>query len=75
MQSFELTETYAHGISKDVVSEKEEIEYNNIIKQCKKWLTLIMLQKNPIKKHNPNWPQIPDLPHILVIIGGSGSEK
>ena len=54
MQSFELTETYAHGISKDVVSEKEEIEYNNIIKQCKKWLTLIMLQKNPIKKHNPN---------------------
>ena len=34
-------------MSKNVVSEKEEIEYNNIIKQCKKWLTLIMLQKTP----------------------------
>ena len=35
MQSFELTETYAHGMSKDVVREKEEIEYNNIIKNAK----------------------------------------
>ena len=34
-----------------------------------------MWQKNPVKKHNPNWPQIPNLPHIIVIIEGSGSEK
>ena len=40
-----------------------------------KWLTLIMLQKN-IKKHNQNWPQIPDHPYrIIIIIGGSGSGK
>ena len=49
------------GIIKDLVSEKEEIKYNNIIKQYKKCLTLIILQKN-MKKHNPNCPQIPDHP-------------
>ena len=26
-----------------------------------------------MKKHDPNWPQIPDHPHKLLIIGGSGS--
>ena len=25
--------------------------------------------------HNPNWPCIPDHPHTILIIGGSGSEK
>ena len=33
MQSINLIETYAYGTSKDLVSEKEEIKYNNIIKQ------------------------------------------
>ena len=28
-----------------------------------------------IKEHNPNWPQIPDHPHRILIVGGSGSEK
>ena len=32
MQSFDLIETYAYGTSKDLVSEKEDIECNNIIK-------------------------------------------
>ena len=32
---------------RDLVSEKEEIEYNNIIKRYKNWLTLMML----LKKH------------------------
>ena len=44
MQSLDSIETYAYGSNKDLVSEKEEIKYNNIIKQHKKLLTLTMLQ-------------------------------
>ena len=33
MQSMDSIETYAYGTSKNLVSEKEEIGYNNIIKQ------------------------------------------
>ena len=36
MQSIDSTETYAYGKRKDLVSEKEEIKCNNIIKQYKK---------------------------------------
>ena len=43
MQSIDLIEYYEYGTSKDLVSEKEEIKCNNIIKKYKKWLTLIML--------------------------------
>ena len=43
MQSTDSLETYAYGTSKDLVSEKEEIEWNNIIKRYKKWLTLMVL--------------------------------
>ena len=28
-----------------------------------------------IKEHNPDWPQIPDHPYRVLIIGGSGSGK
>ena len=45
MQSIDLIETYAYGMKKDIVSEKEEIKCNNIIKLYKKWSTLMMLQK------------------------------
>ena len=31
--------------------------------------------KENIKEHNPNWPQIPDHPYRILMIGGSGSEK
>ena len=31
--------------------------------------------KKNIKEHNPNWPNIPDHPYRILIIGGSGSEK
>ena len=31
--------------------------------------------KENIKEHNPNWPQIPDHPHRILIIGGSVSGK
>ena len=30
--------------------------------------------KEKIKEH-PNWPQIPDYPYRILIIGGSGSGK
>ena len=36
MQSIDLIQTYAYGTSKDLVSEKEEIKNNNIIKRNKK---------------------------------------
>ena len=31
------------------------------------------LTKENIKKHNPNWPQIPDHAYRVLIVGGSGS--
>ena len=31
--------------------------------------------KRDIKKYNPNWPQIPDHPNRILIIGGPGSGK
>ena len=31
--------------------------------------------KENIKKHNPNWPQIPDHPYRVLIIRGCGSGK
>ena len=37
MQSIDSLETYAYGTSNDLVSDKEEIKCNNIIKWCKKW--------------------------------------
>ena len=31
--------------------------------------------KENIREHNPKWPQIPDHPQRILIIGGSGSGK
>ena len=31
--------------------------------------------KKETKEHNPNWPEIPDHPYIILIIRGSGSGK
>ena len=31
--------------------------------------------KENMKEHNPNWPQIPYHPYIILIIGGCGSGK
>ena len=31
--------------------------------------------KENIKEHNPHWPQIPDQPYRILIIGDSGSGK
>ena len=35
MQSIDSIETYAYGTSKDLVSEKDEIKFKNIIKRYK----------------------------------------
>ena len=35
MQSIDLIETYAFGMSKDLVRKKEEIKCNNVIKRSK----------------------------------------
>ena len=37
--------------------------------------TFDYITKEDIKKHNPNWPEIPDHPYRILIIGGSGSIK
>ena len=42
-------ETYVYGTNKDLLSEKEDIKCNNIIKKYKKVLTLTMLQKKKQK--------------------------
>ena len=31
--------------------------------------------KEDIKEHNPNWPEIPDNPYRLLVVGGSGFGK
>ena len=33
------------------------------------------ITEEDIKKHNPKWPDIPDHPYRILIIGGSGSGK
>ena len=33
------------------------------------------IAKEDIKEDNPNWPEIPDHPYKILIIGGSGSGK
>ena len=45
MQSLDLIEMYACEIRKDLLSEKEEIKCKDKIKQYKKWLNLMILQK------------------------------
>ena len=49
MQSIDLIETYAYGTNKDLISEKEEIKCNNIIKQCKKMINFDNVTKENIK--------------------------
>ena len=33
------------------------------------------ITKEDIKEHNPNWPEIPDHPCRIIIVGDSGSVK
>ena len=72
MQSIDSIETYGYGASKDLVSEKEEIKFNNTTKQFKNFDDVA---KENIKEHNSNWQQIPDHPYRILTIAGSGSRK
>ena len=45
MESIDSTETYAYERNNYLVCKNEEIQCNNIIKDYKKSLTLIILQK------------------------------
>ena len=42
------------GTSKDLVCKKEEIKYNNIIKQYKKMIDFDDVKQKKIIEHNPN---------------------
>ena len=44
-------------------------------KRHKKMINFDDVIKENIKESNPSWPQIPDLPYKILIIGGSGSGK
>ena len=45
IQPIDSVETNRYGKSGDVICKKEETECNNIIKQCKKRLSFMMLQQ------------------------------
>ena len=47
LQSIDPVETYARGSRKNLISKQEKIKCDYMIKQYKKWLTLMMLQKKP----------------------------
>ena len=74
MQSIDSIETYAHGMSIDIIHKKEKIKYVSIIKQQKNNYFDYVI-KQDIKEHNPKWPEIPDHPYRILIIRGSGSGK
>ena len=42
IKSIDLLETYANRTSKDLIRKKGKTKSNNIIKQCKKRLTLML---------------------------------
>ena len=56
IQSIDSIETYPHGTNEEIIHKKEKLKCINIIKHFKTCLTIMMLQKIYIKKHNPNWP-------------------
>ena len=58
----------------DLICKKEKNKWYNIIKQCKKLLSLMTLQKN-IKEHNSIWLNIPEHSYRILIVGGSGSAE
>ena len=61
MKSIDSIETFASGTRKILVSEKEEIKCNNIIKY--KMVIVNDVLKESIKEHNPSLPQIHNHPY------------
>ena len=70
IESIDSIETYVYGTSKYLVSEKEEIKCNNIIRQYKMF-HFDYIAKEIVKEHNLEWLQIPDHPNRISINGGS----
>ena len=56
-----LVESYALGTSKNLVSGREDIKYNNIVNN-RKMINFDEVTKENIKQHNSNWLQIPHHP-------------
>ena len=54
-----MTETYAYGTIKGLVSEKEEIKYSNI-KTIENMINFDDVIKEEAKEHNRTWPEISD---------------
>ena len=69
-----MIETYAYGVRKYLVSEKEEIKCNNTIKRYKN-INFDDAIKEETKKNELNWSEIPDAPCKTLIIGGSECGK
>ena len=67
MQSIDLIETYAYGRSKDLVSAKEEMKCNNIIKQTKK--DKLWWCHNRGKQKKKNWPDWIGQKFLIIHIG------
>ena len=61
MKSIDSIETFASVTRKILVSEKEEIKCNNIIKY--KMVIVNDVLKESIKEHNPSLPQIHNHPY------------
>ena len=53
MQPIDSIETYAYGTSKDLVSTKEDIKCNNIIRRHK-MINFDNVTRETIKENNPN---------------------
>ena len=54
-----MTETYAYGTIKGLVSKKEEIKYSNI-KTIENMINFDDVIKEEAKEHNRTWPEISD---------------
>ena len=56
---------------------QNEIEFLTVLHFFKhyKMINLDSITNENNKKHNENWPYIPDHPYRIIIIGGSVSEK
>ena len=54
MRLIDSIETYPYGMSKYLVSEKEEFKYNDIMQYTTKMINFNYSTKENIKEHNPN---------------------
>ena len=61
-------------MNKNLVCKKEEIKCDFITKNTKIF-NFDYITEEYMKQHNRNWPEIPDHPYRILIVGGSGSGK